>query len=465
VEAAVRFGGRQVGGCRLAPGGGRRALVAGAWLVLAFVSTAGADGLPRPVLSPPPPRPDGGTEVPVGASLGKALADAPPGAVLILAPGEYPGPITIDRPVTVWGPRTAVIRSGGRGTTVDVTASGVRLLGFSVAGSGTRFEDTDAGVRVLGDDVTVEGLRITGALFGIVVSGVHRARVVGNNVVGSGVKDFGLRGDAIRFWEVRDAVIEGNHVEHSRDIVVWYSPGNRIEGNLVEWGRYGTHFMYSSRNQVLHNTYLHNLVGVFVMYCDNVDVTENLMAASDPGEGMGLGLKEAGNVRVSGNRFLRNPTGVFIDTSPIQISHENSFTDNAIEFCDTGVMFHSSEKQNVFTGNAFHGCAYTVRVDGRGDATHVRWAGNYFEDYAGFDLDHDGVGDVPHEPRSLANQLTSSRDQFRFFRGTPALGLLDVVSRVLPILTPKVMFTDPTPRLHRPAFAQVPKKVPEEGRR
>ena len=89
-------------------------------------------------------------------------------------------------------------------------------------------------MRVLRDDVTVEGLRITGARFGIVVSGVHRARIVGNNVVGSGVKDFGLRGDAIRFWEVRDAVIEGNHVEHSRDIVVWYSPGNRIEGNLVD---------------------------------------------------------------------------------------------------------------------------------------------------------------------------------------------------------------------------------------
>jgi nitrous oxidase accessory protein len=122
-------------------------------------------------------------------------------------------------------------------------------------------------------------------------------------------------------------------------------------------------------------------------------------------------------------------------------------------------MFHSSEKQNVFDDNSFHGCASNVRVDGRGDATHVRWAGNYFDDYAGFDLDGDGIGDVPHEPRSLSNQLTSAHEQFRFFRGTPALGLIDAVSRVLPILTPKVLFRDPAPRLRRPAFV----KVPDEG--
>ena len=451
----MRNGRRQVAGTWCRGAKRRRVLVAGAWLALTFASTAGADGLPRPLPAPPPARPEGGLEVAAGASLRQAVAEAKPGAVLILAPGEYEGTLVIDKPLVIWGPRTAIVRSGGRGTNIDVASPQVKLQGFSLVGSGSRFEENDAGVHVRGDDVEVRGLHITEALFGIVVSGVHRARIVDNEVIGSGVKDFGLRGDAIRLWEVRDSVLRANRVTGGRDVVVWYSPGNRIEDNVVEWGRYGTHFMYSSRNHVSGNTYLHNLVGVFVMYCDNIEIINNLMAGADPGEGMGLGLKEAGNVRVAGNRFLRNPTGVYIDKSPIQISHENTFTGNAIEFCDTGVMFHSSEKQNVFTGNSFAGCSYSVRVDGHGDATGVRWSGNFFDDYAGFDLDDDGVGDVPHEPRSMANQLTSSREQFRFFRGTPALGLLDVVGRVLPVLTPKVLFRDPVPRLHRPAFAKV----------
>ncbi|MBK8232752.1 MAG: nitrous oxide reductase family maturation protein NosD [Candidatus Eisenbacteria bacterium] len=385
-----------------------------------------------------------------GSSLAEAVTAAPPGATLLLSPGSHAGPVVIDRPLTIWGPREAIICSLGQGTTIDVESSEVHLLGFSVEGSGDRFEDTDAAIHLRGDDSSVEGVRITRALFGVAVSGARRVRIVGNEIVGSGVRNFGLRGDAIRLWEVRNAIVARNRVVSARDIVVWYSPDNEISGNFVEYGRYGTHFMYSSRNAVRHNTYLNNLVGIFVMYCDDFELSGNLVASADPNDGMGIGLKEAGDVTATGNRIVRCPTGVFIDTSPIQVSHLNRFVANSVEFCDTGVLFHSSEKQNEFTDNGFRGCVTAVRVDGHGDATRVSWRGNYFEDYAGFDLDRDGTGDVAHEPRSLAGHLTSTREVFRFFRGTPALGLLNVVSRILPVLTPAVVFSDPTPRLHRP---------------
>lgn len=436
---------------------GGLATAAGAWLALCLASSSAAGELPPPPDRARPERPAGGLVVPAGDGLAAAVASAPDGAVLVLEPGVHEGPIIIERPLTLWGPPEAVVRSRGVGTTIDVKADRVRLLGFSVVGSGRRFEDTDAGVHVRGDDVVVEGLGVAESLFGIAASGVHRTHIVGNEVVGSGVRDFGLRGDAIRLWEVREARIEGNYVRDSRDIVVWYSPGNVIIANHVVRGRYGTHFMYSSRNEVRGNTYLHNLVGVFVMYCDHVEVTGNLMAAADPNDGMGLGLKEAGDVIVSGNRFVRNPTGVFVDTSPIQITHENRVTGNTFEFCDTGVAFHAGVKRNTFLDNTFHGCATTVSVGGHGDASQVHWAGNYFDDYAGFDLDGDGTGDVAHEPCSLSGQLTSTRENFRFFRGTPALGLLDAVARVLPMLTPKVLFSDAAPRLRRPAPPEVPR--------
>jgi len=38
-------------------------------------------------------------------------------------------------------------------------------------------------------------------------------------------------------------------------------------------------------------------------------------------------------------------------------------------------------------------------------------------------------------------------ESLRFFRGTPALSLLDLASRVLPVLAPKTILTDPEPRL------------------
>ena len=49
-------------------------------------------------------------------------------------------------------------------------------------------------------------------------------------------------------------------------MVVWYSSRNRVAGNSVAGGRYGTHFMYSHDNVVADNRFVGNVVGVFVMY-------------------------------------------------------------------------------------------------------------------------------------------------------------------------------------------------------
>jgi nitrous oxidase accessory protein len=369
------------------------------------------------------------------------------GAVLCLEPGEYAGPVRLTRPVTLWGPRGAVVRSSGEGSTVRVEADGVRLQGFSVAGSGRRFEQTDAAVLLRGCDLSAEGLHISGALFGISVERSARVRLAGNQIIGTGGKDLGLRGDAIRFWEVHDSVIEDNLVRESRDIVVWYSPDNLMRGNRVEDGRYGTHFMYSSRNAVRDNVYLGNVVGVFVMYCDEVEVAGNLVAEAAPPGGMGLGLKDAGNVRVLDNRMIRNPVGIYIDTSPVRRDQENRFRGNALDFCDAGIVFHRSETRNAFEGNDLRGCPVPVRVEGGGDARGVRWSGNYFDDYSGYDLDGDGAGDVPYEQRRLSLQLTSRHESLRFFRGTPAFGLLDLVSKVFPVLAPQELLRDESPRM------------------
>jgi len=379
--------------------------------------------------------------------LQAAIDRAPDGAVLALERGEYPGGVQIGRPLTLWGPPEAVIRSNGTGHTVEVRSSRVQLLGFSVRGSGSRFELTDAAVFVQGDDVEVRGVRIAEALFGIVVERSNRARVAGNEILGTDVPELGLRGDGIRLWEVRDSVVEENLVRHSRDLVVWFSPGNLLRGNYAEGGRYGTHFMYSSRNEVRDNVYVGNLVGVFVMYCDDVEVAGNLMARSEPTGGIGLGLKEAGNVRVRDNRFVRDQTGIYVDTSPVRRDHENVVERNAFDFCDAAVVFHRSELRNRFLENDFRGCPTPVRVEGGGDATRVEWRGNHFDDYAGYDLDGDGIGDVPYELRRLSHQVTSVHESLRFFRGTPALSLLDLASRVLPVLAPKTILTDPEPRL------------------
>ena len=145
----VDWSGRGPGrGPRRVPGRGWAATVASAWLAPLLASLALADDLPRPPVIASPPRPAIGIEVAAGTSLAAAIGRAEPGATLILGAGVHAGRVVIDRPLTIWGPREAVVRSPGQGTTIEVTAPGVSLLGFSIDGSGNRFEDTDAAVHL-----------------------------------------------------------------------------------------------------------------------------------------------------------------------------------------------------------------------------------------------------------------------------------------------------------------------------
>lgn len=392
-----------------------------------------------------PPRPPGGTFVAAGTSLQAAIAAARPGDVLVLGPGEHQGSIRIDRPLTLWGLRDAVVRSAGTGHNIEVAAGGVTLLGFTVSGSGRRYEQTDAAVSVHGDGCRIEGLSIRDALFGISIDASRGVQVIGNEIEGLGGSDLGLRGDAVRLWEVRDSEVRSNRIMDGRDLVVWYSPHNTVADNWCEFGRYGTHLMYSHSNLISGNTYVGNMVGIFIMYSDSTSVVRNCVAFSDPVGGMGIGIKEAGQMSVRENVVLRDQVGIYVDTSPLYRTHWNEFLDNHLLSCDTGVEFHRSESRSRFEGNEWRGCGSDVQVEGRGNAMGVEWSGNFFDAYAGYDLDRDGVGDIPFELVDASGRLVASREELRFLRGTLALRLLDLAAQVFPLLRPTPVLRDARP--------------------
>jgi nitrous oxidase accessory protein len=361
--------------------------------------------------------------------------------------------------VALWGPRGAVIHSAGEGTTVSIEAAGAALLGVTVDGSGGRFDLLDAAVRVTADDARVEGVAIRGALFGILVEQAKRVQVRDDDVSGRPEAPLGLRGDAIRLWEVSDSAVEGNRVRDSRDVVVWYSPRNHIARNEVLRGRYGTHLMYSHGNRIEGNRYVENVVGIFAMYSRDLAIEGNLVARSGGAAGVGLGTKESGNLDVRDNWFVANTVGLYLDTSPLYLDETNTFERNVFEFGDTAVVFHGGAARNRFEDNRFRDNGSPVRVEGRGNARDALWRGNEFGDYQGYDLDGDGFGDLPYELRSLSGALTARHPALAFLRGTPAMALVELVGRVVPLFQPETLLVDPAPRMRSDA----PERAPGAG--
>jgi nitrous oxidase accessory protein len=92
---------------------------------------------------------------------------------------------------------------------------------------------------------------------------------------------------------------------------------------------------------------------------------------------------------------------------------------------------------NVFEGNAFQGNSFDVATNSRQNNSVFR--GNYWDKYRGYDLDRDGVGDVPFRPVRLFSLIVE--------RSAPALvllrsffvGLLDAAEQVFPSLTPETL--------------------------
>lgn len=403
-----------------------------------------AEGGARPALPAVPVPPADCRTVTPHESLQAAIdSDA---SALCLAAGRYAGPVRIERAVTVWGPREAVI--GARhGTIVMITGAGAALLGVTVDGTGGSFDALDAAVKVTGHDIRVEGIAITNAVYGVLVEQSQRVQVIGNHVRGDRDAAMGLRGDTIRLWETRDSVIENNFVEDGRDVVVWYSSHNRIEDNRIVRGRYGAHFMYSHDNVVRRNELRGGVVGVFAMYSRGLVIEDNVIADASGAAGMGIGIKESGNVTLERNLLVHDAVGIYIDTSPLQLTDTLTIKHNVLRLDQAAFVFHASGHRITIEENDLADNHVQVRVDGGGTATDVDWRGNYFDDYTGYDLDDDGTGDVPYELRSASGQLVGEYASLALFRGTPALGLVDAAAHLDPLFQPQLVLTDPRPRM------------------
>ena len=383
--------------------------------------------------------------------LEQIVEEAEPGARLCLDSGTYRGQFDLDEPIEIWGGEGTVIRNPGSGSTFRIGADGVELHDLRIVGSGDRYTRQDAGVFVLeADDVVLEGLVLRDVLFGISAQKSNRLTIHDNDIHCRHQEQLGMRGDGIRFWEVRRSRVTDNRIRDCRDLVVWYAPENYIVGNRYIDGRYGTHFMYSSRNILRENVYLGNSVGVFVMYSRHIEITDNVFARSGGTSGIGVGLKESGDLEIVGNTIVDNAEGTYIDASPLQKTNELLYALNDFRLNESAIVFHNEPRRTNFRANSFRYNGTVAHIEGGGSAVSADWTGNYFGTYAGYDFDDDGVGDVPFEMRSFTQTLKGRYPKLDFLDGTPAMAFIETATRLAPLYQPKLLVRDDSPRMQPP---------------
>lgn len=381
------------------------------------------------------------------ATISDAVSAAPPGARVVVHPGEYREALRVFVPLTLEGRGWPVIDGGGSGHVIEATAA-LHISGFVIRGSGIRVDSEDAGLMVRDAVATVDGNRFEDVFYGIYLKN-SPGSLIRNNVIEGKPLPRPRRGDGIRLWSSSGTTVAGNQILATRDLVVFFCDSLEIVDNYVADGRYGLHYMYSHHNRFLRNRFERNEVGAFIMYSTDIELRDNVFARAAGMGSMGLGLKDADDIVARNNLFTGNDAAIYLDNSPLTRGSVNTFAGNLVLNNAVGVRLLPAVKGNVFVGNDFIDSRRPVEITGGsgGRGSQNEWTSNYWTSYAGFDSDGDGFGDTPFEYARIADEWVARHPALQIFTFSPAVQALDVLGRFFPLLRPQPVAVDSTPRV------------------
>lgn len=375
------------------------------------------------------------------------LDTALPGTTLRLPPGKYRGPAIINKPLTVEGNGKVVVDAGGRGTVLTIKADRVTIRGLTLRGSGDSHDTIDGAIMAEGKELLIENNVLEDVLFGISLHKTTDSIVRGNRIRSRPV-DSAERGDGMRLWYSTGNRIENNDIAQMRDLTVSNSPRNRFTGNTIHDSRRAFNFLFSHRSIVEGNLLDKNSTGVISLNSEGMVIRNNRILHAMDASGAGIALKETSAALIYGNEIVHCAHGIMAD-SPMDPINRIVFVNNIIAHNVTGIYFYGAKGGHIAINNTFKSNLWPVTIIGDGDPMNDFWWGNSWDNYEGFDLDGDGLGDKPHELYAWADRIWMDTPSATFFRSTPVLELLDFLERLAPFSSPSLILRDTAPRLRK----------------
>jgi nitrous oxidase accessory protein len=370
-------------------------------------------------------------------TLKQAISLAKDNDTIRLMPGVYKeGNIILTKSITLLG-NNAILDGNNQYEILTVSGKNITIKGLQFQNSGYSSMNDYAALKVIdASNVLIEDNRVLNSYFAIHLDNASYCIVRNNRITGS-PKTEQTTGNGIHLWKCNHALIENNYITGQRDGIYFeFVTNSIIQKNRSEKNiRYGLHFMYSNDDVYLNNTFRDNGAGVAVMYSKKVTMQFNHFEQNWGPSAYGILLKDISDSHISNNSFYKNTVGLHMEgTSRIEIE-KNIFKENG-----WAMKVQASCNDNNFHHNNFYGNTFDMATNG----TMVlnKFFNNYWDKYDGYDLNKDGIGDVPYHPMNMYSMIVEENPNALILLRSFTVQLLDKAEKVMPGLTPENLIDD-----------------------
>lgn len=374
--------------------------------------------------------------------ISQAVKSAKAGDTIRIKKGIYiESGIEINKPITITSEENAVIDGNMKGHIFIIAADHVTIKGLTLKNVPVSYTREFAAVYANGiNDFSFVSNTMDNVFFGFLIEKSHNGTITGNRIK-STARDEAGSGNGVHLWHSSKILIENNYITGMRDGIYleFVSNSSIIRNECLDNIRYGLHFMFSNNDEYHFNTFTNNGAGVAVMYSKFILMTNNRFNLNWGPSSYGLLLKEITDSDLRNNLIDENTTGILIDGSSRINYNNNDLMRNGI-----AVRFTGASYDNVFESNNFLHNSFDISFQGR--MNNNIFDGNYWSSYSGYDLNRDGIGDLPYRPVKLFSYITNKTPESIVLLRSLFIDILNFSEKVSPLFTPDELM-DNFPRM------------------
>ncbi len=366
-------------------------------------------------------------------TIKEAISIAQDGDEIIIKSGVYKehGVILINKSVKITGIGNPVIDGEFKETILKIKADNFSIEGLTIINVGQSYTKDFAAILVSkSNHFTIKNNIIKEAFFGILIEKSHFG-IISNNEVSSHAKDQASSGNGVHLWHCSNMQVNGNTLYGVRDGIYFefVKKSKIFDNNSYDNLRYGLHFMFSNENEYFDNVFTNNGAGVAVMFSKFIKMHDNVFIKNWGSASYGLLLKEIYDAEIENNTFEQNTIGISVDGSTRIDYKKNTFLRNGWAVKIVGACYENDFAQNNFLHNALD-LSYNSKINSN------KFDNNYWSDYTGYDLDRNGVGDVPYRPVKLFSYIVHNTPEAIILLRSLFVDIINFSEKVSPVFTP-----------------------------